>query len=164
MVLHKPKYEKGALNLSHRLTFNQLTSPFSRSHPPLNCLSGFTSFPFSTVYLMIPSQSSGRTLASQIPCIAPSLSSVCSFPIYTYYHSSSVYHDIGRVFVSSHVADKVDAHTTGSCVMSITIESKGSQMPIKLLIEKRGGLSAARISSRVRAEKDNCPMGQRSRS
>lgn len=47
----------------------QLTSPFVLSNPPLSCLSGLTTFPCSTVYFMIPSQSSGRTRASQIHCV-----------------------------------------------------------------------------------------------
>ena len=44
----------------------QLVSPCARSKPPLSCLSGFTTLPCKTVYLIIPSQSSGRTLASQM--------------------------------------------------------------------------------------------------
>lgn len=48
----------------------QLTSPLPRSNPPLSCLSGLTTFPSKMVYLTIPSQSSGLTLASQMACPA----------------------------------------------------------------------------------------------
>ena len=45
---------------------HQLVNPFPLSKPPLSCLSGLTTFPCKTVYLMMASQSSGLTLANQI--------------------------------------------------------------------------------------------------
>lgn len=50
----------------------QLRSPFPRSKPPLNWLSGFTTLPCRTVNFTSPSQSCGFTLAIQMHCAAPS--------------------------------------------------------------------------------------------
>ena len=45
----------------------QLIRPLDLSKPPLSWLSGFTSLPLRIVYRIKFSQSSGFTLASQIP-------------------------------------------------------------------------------------------------
>lgn len=64
LIFHLASYRTTTANGIHPIY--QLTKPLSLSNPPRNCLSGFTTLPWSTVNLMIPSQSSGLTLASQI--------------------------------------------------------------------------------------------------
>jgi hypothetical protein len=63
---------------------HQLISCLDLSNPPLSCLSGFTTFPCNTVYRIIFSQSSGRTLASHMHCAASLVSSSCFlFPVFS---------------------------------------------------------------------------------
>ena len=80
---HKPFIRATAKHLMppYKMAHHQLTSPFFRSKPPLSCRAGFTTFPCSTVNLTIPSQSSGRTLASHMHCEASLSPSVRRYTI-----------------------------------------------------------------------------------
>lgn len=64
----------------------------------------------------------------------------------------------------THVANEVNANSTGAFVLSIPVQAECAEMPFKLAAQKWRRLAATCISRPVGAEQDHCSVGTRSSS